>query len=194
MLFNQKGTRFILDIKYKDDFDGGHTQFRVGGNSNDILNVAPKTGKLICFPASWYFYHRGETVTKGSKYVCTGWLSDHVTTFSNDTTGISPNFRETARKAGRKMLLQFNENTGRIEMDDDMKKQKQNADTFKGIDVLLGKGIDTSAKKFDVNSRTVLKKLGAQADRLEQIKNNFNAFVPPVEVDKLKHGKDLDLL
>jgi len=62
------------------------------------------------------------------------------------------------------------------------------------IALLSGKGIDASAKKFDVNTRTVLKKLGAQADRLEQIKNNFNAFVPPVEVDKLKHGKDLDLL
>ena len=35
------------------------------------------------------------------------------------------------------------------------------------IDVLLGKGIDTSAKKFDVNSRTVLKKLGAKkGDRI----------------------------
>ena len=62
------------------------------------------------------------------------------------------------------------------------------------IDILHGEDIDASAKKFDVNSRTVLKKLGAQADRLEQIKNNFNAFVPPVEVDKLRHGKDLDLL
>ena len=62
------------------------------------------------------------------------------------------------------------------------------------IDVLHGEDIDASAKKFDVNSRTVLKKLGAQADRLEQIKNNFNAFVPPVDVDKLRHGKDLDLL
>ena len=62
------------------------------------------------------------------------------------------------------------------------------------IDVLHGEDIDASAKKFDVNSRTVLNKLGAQADRLEQIRNNFNAFVPPVEVDKLRHGKDLDLL
>ena len=62
------------------------------------------------------------------------------------------------------------------------------------IDVLHGEDIDASAKKFAVNSRTVLKKLGAQADRLEQIKNNFNAYVPPVEVDKLRHGKDLDLL
>ena len=62
------------------------------------------------------------------------------------------------------------------------------------IDVLHGEDIDASAKKFDVNSRTVLKKLGAQADRLEQIRNNFNAFVPPVEVEKLRHGKDLDIL
>ena len=62
------------------------------------------------------------------------------------------------------------------------------------IDVLHGKVIYESAKKFDVNSRTVLKKLCAQADRLEQIKKNYNAFVPPVEVDKLRHGKDLDLL
>ena len=62
------------------------------------------------------------------------------------------------------------------------------------INVLKGGDIDKSAKKFNVNSRTVLKKLGAQADRLEQIRNNYNAFVPPVEVDKLRHGKDLDLL
>ena len=37
------------------------------------------------------------------------------------------------------------------------------------IDVLRGGDIDKSAKKFDVNSRTVLKKLGAQADRLEPV-------------------------
>ncbi len=62
------------------------------------------------------------------------------------------------------------------------------------IDVLLGKDIDASKKKFDVNARTVLKKLGAQADRLEEIRNNFNAYVPPLEVDRNRHGKDLDLL
>ena len=116
-----------------DDFGGGQTQFRVGGSNNDIFSVAPKTGKLICFPASWYFYHRGDTVISGSKYVCTGWLSDHVRTFSNDTTSLSEKFRNDARSAGRKMLLQFNENTGRIEMDDDMKRSKINSDTFKGM-------------------------------------------------------------
>tara|TARA_B100001996_G_scaffold186131_1_gene142354 strand:- start:8182 stop:9072 length:891 start_codon:yes stop_codon:yes gene_type:complete len=116
-----------------DDFSGGETQFRVGPGKDDIFSVAPKQGKLICFPASWYFHHRGDIVTKGSKYVCTGWLSDHVTTFSNDTTGLSEQFRKDAKSAGRKMLLQFNQTTGRIELDDAMKKQKQNADTFKGM-------------------------------------------------------------
>jgi len=116
-----------------DDFDGGHTQFRVGPGKDDIFSVAPKQGKLICFPASWYFHHRGDVVTRGSKYICTGWLSDHVTTYTNDSTGVSARFREDARKAGRKMVLQFNENTGRIEMDDDMKKDKRNGDTFKGM-------------------------------------------------------------
>ena len=31
------------------------------------------------------------------------------------------------------MLLQFNENTGRIEMDDDMKKENAKSDTFRGM-------------------------------------------------------------
>ena len=101
-----------------DDFGGGQTLFRVGGNNN---------------PASWYFHHRGDTVTNGSKYVCTGWLSDHVSTFSCDTTSVSEKFRNDARSAGRKMLLQFNENTGRIEMDDDMRRSKVNSDTFEGV-------------------------------------------------------------
>ena len=115
-----------------DDFGGGCTQFRVGGKDDGMISVAPKTGKLVCFPASWYFYHQGDTVTNGSKYVCTGWLSDHVTTFSNDTTMLSEKFREGARSAGRKMLLQFNETTGRIELDNDMQRGKTNSDTFKG--------------------------------------------------------------
>ena len=57
---------------------------------------------------------------------------DHVTTFSIDTTILSEKFREGARSAGRKMLLQFNETTGRIELDNDMQRGKTNSDTFKG--------------------------------------------------------------
>ena len=110
---------FTYMFYLNDDFGGGFTQFRVGPKDS-ILNVAPKQGKLICFPASWYWHHRGDVVTEGSKYVCTGWLSDHVTTFSNDSCSLSPEYRKDARSAGRKMLLQFNENTGRIDMDDDM--------------------------------------------------------------------------
>ena len=123
---------FTYMFYLNDDFGGGFTQFRVGPKDS-ILNVAPKQGKLICFPASWYWHHRGDVVTEGSKYVCTGWLSDHVTTFSNDSCSLSPEYRKDARSAGRKMLLQFNENTGRIEMDDDMRRSKVNSDTFEGV-------------------------------------------------------------
>ena len=125
---------FTYMFYLNDDFGGGFTRnLELDGNNNDIFSVAPKQGKLICFFASWYFHHRGDTVTKGSKYVCTGWLSDHVTTYTNDHTSISDNFRKDARASGRKILLQFNENTGRIEMDDDMKKDKRNGYTFKGM-------------------------------------------------------------
>lgn len=123
---------FTYMFYLNDDFGGGFTQFRVGPKDS-ILNVAPKQGKLICFPASWYWHHRGDVVTEGSKYVCTGWLSDHVTTFSNDSCSLSPEYRKDARSAGRKMLLQFNENTGRIEMDNDMKKENAKSDTFRGM-------------------------------------------------------------
>ena len=123
---------FTYMFYLNDDFGGGFTQFRVGPKDS-ILNIAPKRGKLICFPASWYWHHRGDVVTEGSKYVCTGWLSDHVTTFSNDSCSLSPEYRKDARSAGRKMLLQFNENTGRIEMDNDMKKENAKSDTFRGM-------------------------------------------------------------
>ena len=124
---------FTYMFYLNDDFEGGHTQFRVGGGKDGIFDVKPKTGKLICFPASWYFHHRGDIVTKGTKYVCTGWLSDHVTAFTNDTTGISDKWIKAARDSGRKMALQFNQNTGRLEISDDLNREKRNNDTFKGM-------------------------------------------------------------
>ena len=53
---------FTYMFYLNDDFGGGFTQFRVGPKDS-ILNVAPKQGKLICFPASWYWHHRGDVVT-----------------------------------------------------------------------------------------------------------------------------------
>ena len=72
-------------------------------------------------------------VTKGSKYICTGWLSDHVTAFTTDTTGVSYKWIDAARESGRKMALQFDHNTGRIEISDDLQRNKRNSDTFKGM-------------------------------------------------------------
>ena len=50
------------------------------GGSTDILNndisIQPVEGKLLIFPSSWLFVHRGRLLKKGVKYICTGWITD----------------------------------------------------------------------------------------------------------------------
>lgn len=48
--------------------DGGETEFDFG------LKIKPEVGKLILFPASWTFPHRGNMPISGDKYIITGWL------------------------------------------------------------------------------------------------------------------------
>tara|TARA_R100000781_G_scaffold382_1_gene593 strand:- start:262 stop:990 length:729 start_codon:yes stop_codon:yes gene_type:complete len=57
-----------------DDFDGGETEFYDG------TLIKPETGKLIIFPATWSFYHRGRPPKNGNKYICTGWMHDGIST------------------------------------------------------------------------------------------------------------------
>jgi hypothetical protein len=48
------------------------------GGSTDILNdisIQPVEGKLVIFPASWLFIHRGRLLKSGVKYICTGWIT-----------------------------------------------------------------------------------------------------------------------
>ena len=54
--------------------------------------------------------------------------------------------------------------------------------------------MNTSGKEYNVLMSSVVMKLNQQADRLHQIANNSRAYVPPVEAERLRHGKDLDLL
>ena len=56
-----------------EDFDEGETEFFDGSA------VKPETGKLIIFPATWNFYHRGRPPVNGKKYICTGWMYDSLT-------------------------------------------------------------------------------------------------------------------
>lgn len=59
---------------YEEDFDGGRTLFRFG---DEIIEVKPKRGKLLLFPSTQTFVHCGEVVTRGNKYIVTGWVRDY---------------------------------------------------------------------------------------------------------------------
>ena len=62
------GVRELTFIWYlNDDFDEGETEF-VNGRK-----ITPKTGRLLIFPASWMYVHRGCRVKKNNKYIVTGW-------------------------------------------------------------------------------------------------------------------------
>jgi len=58
-----KWRRVISSITYlNDDYEGGETEF-------DGKIIKPETGKTLVFPSSWCFPHRGNPVTKGTKYI-----------------------------------------------------------------------------------------------------------------------------
>lgn len=48
--------------------EGGETQFW------DSYKIKPKTGKIILFPATWTFQHRGLMPKSSNKYIITNWL------------------------------------------------------------------------------------------------------------------------
>lgn len=66
----QNGCRIITFIWYLNTVEGGgETEFIDG------TKIKPEEGKLIFFPATWDFIHRGIMPPKGTvKYLCTGWL------------------------------------------------------------------------------------------------------------------------
>ena len=61
---------FAFMTYLNDDFEGGGTFF-----SHYDLKITPITGKTLIWPAEWTHAHRGEIVTKGSKFIITGWLN-----------------------------------------------------------------------------------------------------------------------
>ena len=62
-------TRTIAGIWYLNEVEeGGETEFAFGHK------VVPETGKLILFPATWNFPHRGLSPVKGNKYIITSFV------------------------------------------------------------------------------------------------------------------------
>ena len=66
---DQTTSRLVTFIWYLNDVkDGGYTEFIDG------TRIQPEAGKLIIFPATWDFLHRGVSPKTETKYLCTGWV------------------------------------------------------------------------------------------------------------------------
>jgi hypothetical protein len=49
--------------------EGGETEF-----FNGRIKIKPEKGKLLLFPSTWTFMHKGNTPISSNKYIVTGWL------------------------------------------------------------------------------------------------------------------------
>lgn len=64
-----EGYRVITVIWYLNDvIKEGYTEFMDG------TRVHPELGKVLLFPSTWNFVHRGFPPKSENKYICTGWL------------------------------------------------------------------------------------------------------------------------
>ncbi len=67
--WKQNKYRVITFLWYLNDVnEGGETELW------DNYLIKPETGKLLLFPASWTFPHRGKMPISNDKYIITGWL------------------------------------------------------------------------------------------------------------------------
>ncbi len=63
------GTRIITYIWYLNDINyDGETEFIDG------TKIKPEQGKLLLFPSTWTYVHRGVSPLSEVKYICTGWI------------------------------------------------------------------------------------------------------------------------
>ena len=68
---NSMGARTLTFIFYLNDIErDGYTEFLNGPK------VQPKEGRILIFPATWTFIHRGYPPQDETKYICTGWFWD----------------------------------------------------------------------------------------------------------------------
>jgi hypothetical protein len=67
--YESKKYRVITYLWYLNTVEeGGETEFW------GTHTIKPETGKLLLFPASWTFPHRGKMPISHDKYIITGWL------------------------------------------------------------------------------------------------------------------------
>ena len=59
---------YIIYLNDVEEDSGGTTEFSCG------KIIQPKAGKIIFFPCTWTYFHRGKTLEKGIKYIATNGL------------------------------------------------------------------------------------------------------------------------
>ena len=59
---------YIIYLNDVEEDSGGTTEFSCG------KIIQPKAGKIVFFPCTWTYYHRGKTLEKGVKYIATNGL------------------------------------------------------------------------------------------------------------------------
>jgi len=70
--WQEKKYRVITFLWYLNNVDeGGETEFW------GTHRIKPEAGKLLFFPATWTFPHRGMMPISNNKYIITGWLYVH---------------------------------------------------------------------------------------------------------------------
>jgi len=84
-------SRRLTFIWYLNDVKrGGWTEFYHGGR------VYPEEGKLMMFPSTWTYMHRGYPPASGEKYICTGWIYNKLVDLTNFTIQPKEGYKELA--------------------------------------------------------------------------------------------------
>ena len=73
MTYDLLGSRMFTFIFYLNDVDiDGYTEFCDG------TRVRPRAGRVLWFPATWTYVHRGYPPKDSLKYILTGWCFSHA--------------------------------------------------------------------------------------------------------------------
>ena len=67
--FELESRAFVFSIYLNDVEDGGETEFL-----HFSKRVKPKTGRIVIWPASFPYVHRGNPPLSGEKYILTSWM------------------------------------------------------------------------------------------------------------------------
>jgi len=67
--YENEARAFVFSIYLNDVEDAGETEFL-----NFSKRVKPKTGRIVIWPASFPYVHRGNPPLSGEKYILTSWM------------------------------------------------------------------------------------------------------------------------